>query len=76
MPRIDCQFYIGTWIIENEKQWHELLQHLQSRCVYADLESGLFLSLRRADSGYKRQTRSHLVSPVEIPLRKGVALRS
>ena len=33
LARIDCQFYIGTWIIENEKQWQELLQHLQSRCI-------------------------------------------
>lgn len=29
--RIDCQFYIGTWIIYNAEQWDQTMKHLQKR---------------------------------------------
>ncbi|CAK9093765.1 unnamed protein product [Durusdinium trenchii] len=31
IKEIDCQFYVGTWIIESEEQWHSTMKILQSR---------------------------------------------
>jgi len=31
VKEIDCQFYIGTWIIYNAEQWDQTMKHLQKR---------------------------------------------